>query len=124
MLLFTNPSQNWDWCLYEAGLFTRLDEDDVHAVVLLVFHPDGSAPRVLDNLQGVPSQGRITRVFLENLCKSTWRVSDDWLKGPLNSRPVRPEVLQTAAAQIPQGAFPAAEKPGPRIIRAIGSSST
>lgn len=105
VLLFTNPTQSWDWCLYEAGLFTRLDEENVHAVVSL-FHPDGSAPRVLDNLQGVPATQVELFEFLENLCKSTWRVSDDWRKGPLNSR-VRPEVLQAAAAQI-EVAFPAA----------------
>ena len=23
LLLFTNPSSNWDWCLYEAGLYTE-----------------------------------------------------------------------------------------------------
>ncbi|MEP7112106.1 MAG: toll/interleukin-1 receptor domain-containing protein [Ilumatobacteraceae bacterium] len=103
VLLFTNPTQNWDWCLYEAGLFTRLDEEDVHAVVSL-FHPEGSAPRVLQNLQGVPAGQSQLREFLESLCKSTWRVSDDWRKGPLNSR-VRPEVLQAAAAQI-EDAFP------------------
>ncbi|MEY2443794.1 MAG: hypothetical protein QOE00_374 [Ilumatobacteraceae bacterium] len=105
ILLFTNPSQNWDWCLYEAGLFTRLDEEDVHAVVSF-FHPDGSAPRVLQNIQGVPASQSEVREFLESLCKSTWSVSDDWRKGPLNSR-VRPEVLDDAAAQI-EIAFPAA----------------
>ena len=25
VLLFTAPSKNWDWCLYEAGLYTRFD---------------------------------------------------------------------------------------------------
>lgn len=106
VLLFTNPTHNWDWCLYEAGLFTRLDEDDVHAVVSL-FHPDAGAPRVLANLQGVPATEVGLREFLESLCKSTWRVSDDWRRGPLNTR-VRPEVIQAAATQI-EAAFPAAK---------------
>ena len=26
MLLFTAPSRNWDWCLYETGLYTRFDK--------------------------------------------------------------------------------------------------
>ena len=105
VLLFTNPSHNWDWCLYEAGLFTRLDEEDVRAVVSL-FHPDGTTPRVLENLQGVPARESAIQEFLENLCKSTWRVSDDWRRGPLNPR-VRPQVLKEAARQI-ESAFPAA----------------
>ena len=29
MLLFTAPSKNWDWCLYETGLYTRFDRTEV-----------------------------------------------------------------------------------------------
>jgi len=29
MLLFTDPTADWDWCLYEAGLFTGMHEDAV-----------------------------------------------------------------------------------------------
>ena len=25
LLLFTEPTREWDWCLYEVGLFTDLD---------------------------------------------------------------------------------------------------
>lgn len=125
VLLFTNPTHNWDWCLYEAGLFTRLEEDDVHAVVSL-FHPDAGAPRVLANLQGVPATEVGLREFLDSLCKSTWKVSDDWRKGPLNSR-VRPEVLQAAATQI-EAAFPpaknqAAQHPCHRIVLDLSGAS-
>ena len=125
VLLFTNPSQNWDWCLYEAGLFTRLDEEDVHAVVSL-FQPDGAAPRVLENLQGVPARESAIREFLENLCKSTWRVSDDWRRGPLNPR-VRPQVLKEAAEQI-ESAFPravsrAAHHPCHRLVLDLSGAS-
>jgi TIR domain len=125
VLLFTNPTKGWDWCLYEAGLFTRLDEESVHAVVSL-FHPDGSAPRVLKNLQGVPGSQAALLEFLENLCKSTWRVSDDWRRGPLNSR-VRPEVLNAAATQIAV-AFPVARShathhPCHRLVLDLSSAS-
>lgn len=125
VLLFTNPTHNWDWCLYEAGLFTRLDAEDVHAVVSL-FHPDGPAPRVLENLQGVVANQADLRVFLEKLCKATWRVSDDWRKGPLNSR-VRPEVLQAAAEHI-EAAFPTAKSqaihhPCHRLVLDLTSAS-
>ena len=35
MLLFTAPTKNWDWCLYETGLFTRFDLADPRSVVCL-----------------------------------------------------------------------------------------
>src|ERR1700694_683687 len=28
VLLFTAPSKNWDWCLYETGLYTRLEHTE------------------------------------------------------------------------------------------------
>ena len=118
ILLFTNPSQNWDWCLYEAGLFTRLDHEDVHSVVSL-FHSDGVAPRVLENLQGVRARQSEIAVFLESLCKSTWLVSDDWRRGALNSD-ILPERVDAAAKQIerafPDTVTPAAQHPCHRVV--------
>jgi hypothetical protein len=35
LLLFTAPSKNWDWCLFETGLFTRFDKTDIRAIVCL-----------------------------------------------------------------------------------------
>ena len=105
VLVFTNPSQNWDWCLYEAGLFTRFEADEVCAVVSL-FHPGGSPPRPLSNLQGVPADNKRVEAFLSRLCHETWRVSDDWLRGPL-APGVEPPQIEASAARI-VGAFQAA----------------
>ena len=57
LLLFTAPSKNWDWCLYETGLYTRFDKADVRAVVCL-FNPGKAAPSPLADLQGVPAKRR------------------------------------------------------------------
>src|SRR5262249_525131 len=35
VLLFTTPSNNWDWCLYETGLYTRFDRTEVVSVVCI-----------------------------------------------------------------------------------------
>ena len=66
ILLFTSPSQNWDWCLYEAGLFTRFDVEDVSAIVCL-FNPETGSPRPLANLQGVSAQPEAVEKFLGEL---------------------------------------------------------
>jgi len=110
LLLFTNPSQNWDWCLYEAGLFTRFESDDVCSVVSL-YQPDGSPPRPLSNLQGVPANQEKVEAFLTSLCRETWHVSDDWLRGALAPRVKAPQIKDAAALIV--GTFPLKPRSNP-----------
>jgi hypothetical protein len=104
ILLFTEPSRNWDWCLYEAGLFTSLSVADDHSVVCL-YHPHGSSPRPLTNLQGVPVEAEAVQRFFNDLCKETSRIARDWQLGALASR-VPHEMIEKATADI-IAAFPA-----------------
>ena len=53
VLLFTAPTKNWDWCLYETGLYTRFDLTGPRSVVCL-FTPGQGSPSPLADLQGVP----------------------------------------------------------------------
>ncbi len=99
LLLFTTPAHNWDWCLYEVGLFMRFEETAARAVVCL-FDPRGESPGPLANVQGVPAEaGRMRDTLLRPLLAETWRVSDDWLKGPLVPEP-RDEDIDRAADAI------------------------
>jgi hypothetical protein len=82
LLLFTVPSKNWDWCLFETGLYTRFDKTDIRAVVCL-YNPGQAAPSPLTDLQGVPAKADKIGPFLETLCRKTWTVSDDWRRGAL-----------------------------------------
>ena len=82
VLLFTAPSKNWDWCLYETGLYTRFDQNEARSVVCL-FSPGEASPSPLANLQGVPADVDKIRAFLDPLCRRTWEVSDDWRRGAL-----------------------------------------
>jgi hypothetical protein len=97
MLLFTAPSNNWDWCLYETGLYTRFDENDVHAVFCL-FSPGGASPSPLADLQGVPAEFTKVRAFLDTLCRKTWEVSDDWHRGALAPDITKRKVDEAAQA--------------------------
>lgn len=103
LLLFTNPTRNWDWCLYEAGLFTRFGEEDVISVVCL-YPAGGEAPSPLKNVQGVPAEPAKVGRFLSNLCKKTWAIADDWRRGALYPK-VPARRLKQAAETICQ-AFP------------------
>jgi len=82
VLLFTAPSKNWDWCLFETGLYTRFDRTEIHSVVCL-FSLGETPPSPLTDLQGVPATTDKVRDFLEALCRRTWDVSDDWRTGAL-----------------------------------------
>jgi hypothetical protein len=82
VLLFTAPSNNWDWCLYETGLYTRFDRTEVVSVVCM-FNPGQVSPGPLADLQGVPADTDRVRAFLDLFCRETWKMSDDWRRGPL-----------------------------------------
>jgi hypothetical protein len=101
MLLFTAPSRNWDWCLYETGLYTRFDKlekNEVSAVVCL-FNPAQASPSPLADLQGVPADTDKLHAFLDLLCRETWKISDDWRQGAL-APGIEPEKVDAAARAI------------------------
>ena len=47
LLLFTEPSASWDWCLYEAGLFQSIGGNDFRRVICL-HSPQSDPPRPAD----------------------------------------------------------------------------
>ena len=70
LLLFTEPTRDWDWCLYEAGLFTRLD-GDAHEPVVCIYPPGGEPPSPLVSLQGVPGALDSAASFVRSFIKTT-----------------------------------------------------
>ena len=112
LLVFTEPSKNWDWCLYEAGLFTSLGDE--HSVVCL-YRPNGTSPRPLNTLQGVQVDQAAVQRFLSQLCRETWRVAPKWVQGPLEPAAVTESLAVAAAtmvAEFPKEAGVAQAAPG------------
>ncbi len=66
LLIFTDPALDWDWCLYEAGLFTDLKGDDSRKVVCL-HHRDQEPPDQLRHLQTVAATPEAITKFLKRL---------------------------------------------------------
>ena len=64
LLLFTDPSASWDWCLFEAGLFLELTGDKFKRVVCL-HHPNTDPPKPLMNLQTLPAEEELLIEFLK-----------------------------------------------------------
>lgn len=110
ILLFTEPSRNWDWCLYEAGLFTSLGVAEDHSVVCL-YRPQNPLPSPLKNLQCVPVEAVLLQRLLTQLCKETWRVAKEWRLGALVPR-IPQESIEGASDEIIK-AF------SPKIIEAL-----
>ena len=98
VLLFTAPSKNWDWCLFETGLYTRFDRTEVRSVVCL-FSPGETPPSPLTDLQGLPADADKLRAFLETLCRRTWEISDDWRLGALAPE-IAAKSVKEAASKI------------------------
>ena len=65
LLLFTDSTRNWDWCLYEAGLFDPLDDDTFKRVICL--HNTSSIPGPLKHLQGFSATTENMKKFLYQL---------------------------------------------------------
>lgn len=99
ILLFTTPQHTWDWCLYEVGLYTRFDDEDVTSVACL-FDPNGAPPAPLTQVQCVrASADKIATQLLRPLCIQTWDMSDTWQRGALVPK-VSDEVVTAAAERI------------------------
>jgi TIR domain len=101
VLLFTVPSKDWDWCLYETGLYCRFEKAEKNQVsgVVCLFNPGQAAPSPLADLQGVPAEIDKVRDFLNLLCHETWKISDDWRQGAL-APDIDPKQVDDAARAI------------------------
>lgn len=99
LLLFTNSNRNWDWCLYETGLFAKFDAEDVHSIVCL-HEDDGMPPGPLGSVQSVPTSKARVAKFLNELCHHTHELSDDWRRGALAKKRIPATRINQAAADI------------------------
>jgi len=95
LLLFTDNAAAWDWCLYEAGLFTQWD-DDWRRIICL--HTGEEPPAPLKHLQSVPALGEEVALFLRQLLVETELTG---LDNPLNATLANnPAELKRASEKI------------------------
>ena len=63
ILLLPDPREDWDWCLYETGLFERdLTKADR---LLCLHHPDVDLPKAIGDYQGIAADFEHVKKFLE-----------------------------------------------------------
>jgi hypothetical protein len=66
ILLFTDPTRNWDWCLYEAGLFDPLD-DKIHRRTICLHSSAIDPPEPLKHIQAFSASTKDIEKFLIQL---------------------------------------------------------
>ena len=70
VFLFADPSRAWEWCLFEIGLFIKLEQEEQKPIVCI--HPaNQQPPDPIGDLQAVPAdQGNLVS-FLRSLFDGT-----------------------------------------------------
>ena len=90
MLLLPDPTDDWDWCMYETGLFEahRTSSDRL----ICIYHPDSRLPSQLEGYQAV----RATIPEMEDFLKGLF-MGDDQVPGfkALN-RAIEPDISSLA----------------------------
>ena len=94
LFLYTGSAHHWDWCLYEAGLFTSLDEDA--EPIVCIHNVDDEPPAPLTSLQAVPARPDAVGRFIDQLIRTTELTG---LDSPLNDR-VTDEQIERSARRI------------------------
>jgi hypothetical protein len=96
ILIFTDPSASWDWCLYEVGLFTPLSEELRKPIVCL--HATGTEPpSPLKYLQAVKAESAKMKEFLRDLFGTNTIIRTET---PINSPFAQNEEELTAVSEF------------------------
>jgi hypothetical protein len=83
LLLYTDPSEEWDWCLFEAGFFAHRAKD-VEGRLVCLHKQDVRPPTPLQRWQSVPVTDGAT---LENFLKDLYSGINDFIDKTLVQRP-------------------------------------
>lgn len=127
ILLLPDPSEDWDWCLFESGMFDRRITSADRLICL--HHPETEIPDPLRNYNAVPA----SRPSIENFLRTVF-VEDDPIPGlPAINRSIEDEIPRLAeeiahAIQSPRrsivrtiyGPWVQLELPAGREIRCAG----
>lgn len=69
LFLFSEPTANWDWCLFEAGMFLGAEERTKR--VICIHHPSFNPPAQLQHLQSEPAEDDNIKKLLTDIYTTT-----------------------------------------------------
>lgn len=102
LLLYTDPTAEWDWCLFEAGWFTPLRSEDTAYRVVCLYSPECSEPpKPLTSLVAVRAEKEdLVAKFLRPLFKTRDLVHVDEVLNPDISDKALEQMADGIAAQF------------------------
>lgn len=79
VLIYTNPKDDWSWCMYEAGYFASLKETQVGKAreIYCLHHADLPGPNPLAHLQGTKVTPDEVAMFVDGLVNNIQIISVD-----------------------------------------------
>ncbi|MHC4752380.1 MAG: toll/interleukin-1 receptor domain-containing protein [Planctomycetota bacterium] len=97
ILLFTDPTRDWDWCLYEAGLFDLMDGDH-HRRTICLHSSETDPPDPLKHIQAFSARQKdierfLNQLFVETVLTGLDRPIASWITKA-------PEKLESAVEDI------------------------
>jgi hypothetical protein len=95
LLLFTSPAKQWDWPLYEVGLFTPLD-DNLPKRAIVYLYSGEHRPAPLKHLQGVRVDPKKLQYIEDFLTKFYKTAEITGIEPPLLARIAKKEIKDRA----------------------------
>ena len=80
VMLYTDKSYDWNWCLYEAILYCEMISrtDQKHRKLYCIHYPDSPPPDPLRKLQAIKSTSDDISLWLENIFEITEQPPDSY----------------------------------------------
>jgi hypothetical protein len=83
VLVFTDPHENWGWCLYESGFFDALKEvSKPSSRIWCLHHVSTTRPSPLSHLQSIPADPPRVEEWLLELFEESGQPKERYLKIP------------------------------------------
>lgn len=101
ILLLPDPSVEWDWCLYETGMFSRGVLTDKLNRIICLHHPDQHLPPQIQEFQSVRAEQETLEGFLEMIF-----INNDPLPGMNPINPFLKNNIPQIAANIKKAILP------------------
>jgi hypothetical protein len=82
VLVFTDPNENWGWCLYESGFFDALrrSRESSRRRIWCLHHASNLPPSPLRGLQTIPAIAEDVEQWLTELFEATGQTKVQYLK--------------------------------------------
>ena len=86
VLVFTDPHENWGWCLYKSGFFDALKEvSKPDSRICCLHHAATPRPSPLSHLQSIPAKRRNVEDWLLKIFEESGQRTERYLKIPLTT---------------------------------------